>query len=302
MSKIFVDLGGTKTLIKFSSKKDFERFLKEFKKEEQEINNEHLYVIFPTIYLKDEQKFWSFFDLLNDIGEVYLIFPEPIYKEKIFSKKFQFLNGKEISFLKEKGIKEVVHDINAVLTYFASQFFKANNKRKRVAVVILGTGINAISVDYFEFKERIYLDKIYEAGHSTFVYDGKMCHCGREGCVERYLSGRYLKDELKVETISSILHIPTKKEEFHKRLAYFLSSLLISQGIDKFYLTGGLTNVIDIEMLKNFIQGVLPFNVEIEFEIEINNDPLLAVKGFEYLLKSNKNNGKSKGNGKKSKK
>ena len=288
---VYVDLGGTKTLVKFDNKKDFEKFLSLFKKEEIERNDKENYIIFHTSYLQNENKFFSFIKMLKDnFDEVNLIFPELIFNGKVYSKKFPFLNGKAVDELKNKGIDKIIQDIKALTYYYADKFFKKNNKEKKLCVVILGTGVNAIALSYWEFKEKIFLDKLYESGHLTFVYDGKMCHCGREGCFERYLSGKYLKDELKVEEITSINHIPNKKQEFHKRLAYYLSSLLISQGVDKFVLYGGLTNIIDLELLKNYITGVLPFNVEMEVDVEIDNDPLAQIKGLMLLNKSKRDN------------
>ncbi|MEO2154335.1 MAG: ROK family protein [Nanoarchaeota archaeon] len=287
MNKIFVDLGGSKTIIKFSNKETFEKFLSSFKKESIEEDKTHNYVIIPSSLINEKEKFFSFIKLLNNFGEVYLVFPEPIYKEKIYSKKFPFLNGKSINELKEKGIAFLLHDIKALATFLAYEFFKNSaNKKKKLGVVILGTGINALSLSYYEFKEGIYLDKLYEAGHSIFVYNGKMCHCGREGCVDRYLSGRYLKESLKVEEITTINHIPSKKEEFHKRLAYFLSSLIITQGIDHLVLYGGLTNLVDLVLLKNFIDGIIPFGIELEYSIEINNDKLAQIKGLIYFVEN----------------
>jgi hypothetical protein len=291
---IFIDLGGTKTLIKFQNEEQLDKFLSNFGKEELKIDRKNNYVEILTHYIKEEKKFFNFLNLLKEFDNLFLIFPEPIYKNKFYSKKFSFLNEKSVTDLEDYGVIDVIQDIKALTFYVAEEFFKnKKNFNKKVTSVILGTGINYITLDYFEFENKLFLEKIYESGHTVFEYGGKICHCGREGCAERYLGGNYLVNEFKLEDITSLNHISSKKLEFHKRLAYFLSSILISQGTDKFFLYGGLTNLIDLKVLEDFIKGTLPFNLDLEFEIEINNDPLLQIKGFEIYL-SNKINLKSK--------
>lgn len=61
-----------------------------------------------------------------------------------------------------------------------------------VVGLILGTGLGA----GFFCRGSIYRGKdssALELGHRVFVRDGKMCYCGRRGCVEQYLSGSALE-------------------------------------------------------------------------------------------------------------
>jgi len=301
---IFIDLGGTKTLIKFQNKEQLEDFLNKFDKEELKIDKKNNYIEILTHYIKEEKKFFNFLSLLKELDHLFLIFPEPVYKGKFYSKKFSFLNEKSVNELEKFGILEILQDIKALTFYTANEFFKEkNNYNKKLTSIILGTGINHITLNYFEFENLIFLDKLYESGHTIFEYNGKICHCGREGCVERYLGGKYLVQEFKLEDLSSLNHLSDKKLEFHKRLAYFLSSILISHGTDKFFIYGGLTNVVDLKILNDFVKGTLPFNIDLDFEIVLNDNPLLQIKGFEiYLEKKNTNLSKKNKNSKKSRK
>ncbi|HIQ50541.1 MAG TPA: ROK family protein [Nautiliaceae bacterium] len=292
---IFIDLGGSKTLIKFQNKDQLENFLSNFNKNELKIDKKNYYIEILTHHIKTERNFFNFLDLLSKIDNLFLIFPEPLHKRKFYSKKFDFLNGKSIDDLEKYRVLEVLQDIKALTFYFGDNFFKKNeNQNKKMTTIILGTGINYLSLDFFEFKNLLFLDKIYESGHSVFEYNGKVCHCGREGCVERYLGGKYLTQEFKLEDLSSLSHISSKKLEFHKRIAYFLSSILISHGTDNFFIYGGLTHIIDKDVLIDFVKGTLPFNMDIEFEIELNNDPLAQIKGFEIYLENKDIKKKSK--------
>lgn len=109
----------------------------------------------------------------------------------------------------------VENDANclALAEFFAS----CEGKYRYVLGVIMGTG----------FGSGLILDnKLYrgarggaaEIGHTTIVYKGRTCECGRKGCVEAYLSGpslsrRYNEISNKKRTPPEIFHLYQQKEQ-----------------------------------------------------------------------------------------
>lgn len=112
--------------------------------------------------------------------------------------------------------------------------------------IILGTGVGGgIVVDGKIFQGRN--GGAGEVGHSIFKTGGHPCYCGRDGCVEQYLSGPAIEASFVSRMYSQIEKLPTTKEVFE--LARNLDPIAIAvvsryqKDLRKFLLN--LTNIFD---------------------------------------------------------
>lgn len=59
---------------------------------------------------------------------------------------------------------------------------------RRMAMLTIGTGVGGGFVRDGELETDGYGSMAYIFGHSIIAYDGKLCNCGRRGCLEAYSS------------------------------------------------------------------------------------------------------------------
>ena len=283
---IFIDLGGTKTRILFNSKKLFNYFVDVFGEDFLIKNEKKKIIVFYSSLLKTKQKFFDFLEIFKQLNtKIFMAFPEPIYNGKIYSQKFPFLNELEVEKLKDFGVDFVVNDLKAFCYYHSSKFFsKKQNQDKILLTIQIGTGVNGVPLNYWDFKNLNFLNRIYELGHIVFDYKGKSCKCGREGCSELYISGSYLnkKTNNKVELIK---HIPSMEKEYYNKLCYFLSSLIIITGSSKIIIGGGVANLLDKEKIKENIKQLFPYKIDYDFEIELDKNDFSVLEGLKGLSK-----------------
>jgi len=280
---IFIDLGGTKVRILFPSKDKFLSFVKSFKKELLVEDKGKKLVVFPSFYIKKEKSFFNFLELLSELDEIVLAFPEPIYKNKIYSKKFPFLDGKDVKYLKKRSVVFIVNDLKAFTYFHSKKFFsKKNNSNKILLCIQIGTGVNAIALNKKDFEDLSYLDRLYESGHSTFIYNSEKCNCGRNGCAELFISGEYLK-KITNNKPEALRYLESLKDNYYKKLAYYVSSLMLITGAEKVVVGGGISKSLEKDRLSKEIKKILPYNVDLDFDLEIDVSDLSVLNGLKEL-------------------
>lgn len=83
---------------------------------------------------------------------------------------------------------------------------------RRVAIITIGTGIGGgFVVDGKLESGSIYEDASSTFGHMTIVPDGRLCTCGRKGCLEAYCSATAISEKAK-----TILETSSVKEVFER--------------------------------------------------------------------------------------
>ena len=165
----------------------------------------------------------------------------------------QCLNGQPLKELLQDELKQEVHVENDANCFaLAEATYGAGRDCRVVLGVILGTGCGAgIVVD-----RKIYtgVNKIAgEFGHHTVSFeDGRLCWCGRRGCVETYVSGsgieaQYLKKTGNRDTAKNILSSSREeacnlKREFYEVLGVSLGNVCNILDPEIIVIGGGLSN------------------------------------------------------------
>ncbi len=95
------------------------------------------------------------------------------------------------SIIREKfSIKTIVENDATVATIGEANFGEGRGTNK-FTLLTLGTGIGGGF-----YNQGKVLDIPMEVGHMTINYQGKLCSCGNNGCLEMYASGRAIRDSL----------------------------------------------------------------------------------------------------------
>jgi len=117
--------------------------------------------------------------------------------------------------------------------------------------IIMGTGVGGgivINGTLHKGKTNI----AGEWGHHTLRPDGNECYCGKQGCVETYISGpalekRWLEITGKKESLQSIVPIASSsaqwKEEFLENFGISLANVIDILDPDVIVLGGGVSNI-----------------------------------------------------------
>ena len=94
-----------------------------------------------------------------------------------------------------------------------------------------------------------------EIGHIIYPGNTKECSCGKVGCVETILSGRYLKENIYGKEGKEVYK---KIREYSKVMAWFIDTLKATLDFDKCYLGGVLPNYGDefLENIKNSFKQI----------------------------------------------
>ena len=165
----------------------------------------------------------------------------------------QCLNGQPLKELLQDELKQDVHIENDANCFALAEATYGAGRHCRVVLgVILGTGCGAgIIVDR---KIHIGINKIAgEFGHHTVSFEnGRLCWCGRRGCVETYVSGsgieaQYLKETGYRDTAKNILSSSCEaahnlKQEFYKVLGVSLGNVCNILDPEIIVIGGGLSN------------------------------------------------------------
>lgn len=102
----------------------------------------------------------------------------------------------------------ITNDANAAA--LAEYHFGAAKNYDSCVMFTLGTGVGGAYIEHGRILEG-YLGKGAELGHATLVLDGIPCTCGRNGCIERYVSATALimqtKDAMEKDKNSKLWEI-----------------------------------------------------------------------------------------------
>lgn len=256
---IALDIGGTKTLVKFSSKKRMENFLSEANFTMGHIDSENRYCTFSTSAISREKEFYHFVSLLNSIdSEVISTFPGIVRMEygneirfRVYSKRFPFLMGKYLDF------DFVLNDAPAFTYFHAKSYFRDKGNIDKILLgVVVGTGINACYMNFWDFKRLTFINRFFEAGHVKFK-GNDVCFCGRRGCAELYVSGKFL-ERIGEGNPTIVFSREELKDTFYNNLAEFLVSLIITVSPHEVVLGGRVSWNLDMVELKEKVEDRFP--------------------------------------------
>ncbi len=284
---IALDIGGTKTAIFFSEKKNILSFENEWKNEIIEINKKQKYCVIPTFFKENEENFNGFISFLKSLDEeVISTFPGIVKMEKergewkfrVFSKKLPFLKGRYVD------VNFAVNDVYAFAYYHAKKFFKdPDNRAKTILSIQIGTGVNAVHMNYYDYKQLIFLRKIFEAGHITMRQGKDACFCGRKGCAELYVSGKFL-EKLGNGNPAAVFKDASLKREYYANLSLYVSSLVILFSPDKIVFGGSVAKSLDTALLHKLVEESFPhFRIHLNIEYEKDPSPLSNLRGLVSL-------------------
>ena len=284
---IALDIGGTKTSIFFSTRRNFLSFKREWKERILETNEKQKYCIIPTFFRESKKNFSMLFSFLKSLDEeVISTFPGIVrmerkggkWKFRVFSKKLPFLTGKCMN------VNFAVNDVYAFAYYHARKFFKnPANRGKTILSIQIGTGVNAVHMNYYDYEQLLFLKKIFEAGHVTMRQGKERCFCGRRGCAELYVSGKFL-EKLGNGNPAAVFKDASLKREYYANLSLYVSSLVILFSPDKIVLGGGVAKSLEPELLHKFVEESFPhFRIPLHIEYEVDPSPLSNLKGLVYL-------------------
>lgn len=280
---IALDIGGTKTLVWFSCKRKMEEFLRRFWFDFKKISYEEKFCIFDTRLIGEEESFFRFVSLIKDIdGKVISTFPGIVRMEldekprfRVFSKRFPFLIGKYLDF------DFVLNDAPAFTYYHASNFFRrSENRDKTLLGIVIGTGINASYMNYWDFKRLNFINRFFEAGHVPFDRSGRACFCGRSGCAELYVSGKYLEELGKGDPRVVFLD-DELRERYYSNLADYITSLIVTISPHEIVFGGSVSKDLDLEILKQLIEHNFPHSkIDLGISFRKDQNVLSNVKGL----------------------
>lgn len=123
-------------------------------------------------------------------------------------------------------------------------------------------------------------DKGAEFGHMCIVPNGKRCNCGKNGCLEAYLSSRRFKQELAMDTSEFFMHLKSGDEACEKIWDEMLFHLAVAinnlrMAFDSDIILGGTVAegiVNNLDYLKDLVKSLNPFGEESDY-IYIADNP-----------------------------
>jgi len=277
---IAIDIGGTKTLIMFSSRNKMKYFLDETDFEVMNANPGEKYCTISTSSITNEVNFHRFVSVLKSIDEeIISTFPGIVRVEygrevryKVYSQRFPFLMGKYLDF------DFALNDAPAFTYFHAADFFKRKeNEEKTIMGIVIG--INACHMNLWDFKRLTFINRIFEAGHIRFDGNEK-CFCGRRGCAELHVSGKFL-EKIGKGNPERVFSDENLMDLFYRNVSDFFISLIITVSPHEIVIGGSVSKSIDAGILKEKIESNLP-HCSLDTGIRIRRDisPLSHVKGL----------------------
>jgi glucokinase len=239
-----IDIGGT--YIKYASK----------------LNGE---IIKDKIYVRDIVENGNLEEFINKLKSLIKNYnPDRIgiaVAGLVDKKEGKITNSPNLKFLENLPLKEILENFtkkpvyvenDASLAALGEYRYGAGKGKNIVLCLTLGTGLGGGAVINGQLLTGV-SGSAMEVGHTTIVKNGWLCHCGRKGCLEAYVSSYGLEriyfmhthkfldskeiiaeaNEGKVEAINSI-------EEFSKYLSIGLMNLTHLFNPDCIILSGGI--------------------------------------------------------------
>jgi fructokinase len=244
--KLGIDLGGTKTeaILLDENLKTIQR------KRVQTPQNDYHKILNTIISLST--------DLLQNIEDysIGICTPGTISKKTglIKNSNTQCLIGKPLKEdLENKLNKKISMENDANCFAIAESTMGAAKEFDVVFGVIMGTGVGGgIVIDGKIHHGRTNIAG--EWGHNTLHQNGNDCYCGKQGCVETYISGPSLEKRWKEltgklqnipEIIQNLENLNAKqwKDEFLENFGFGLSNVIDILDPDAIVLGGGLSNI-----------------------------------------------------------
>ena len=246
MHKLGVDLGGTKTEVIL-----LDQNLNTVKRKRVPTPQNDYLKILNTIHSLTT-------DILDDIEDctIGICTPGAISKKTGFIKNSntQCLIGKPFKDdLENKFDKKISIENDANCFAMAEANMGAAKGSDIVFGVIMGTGVGGGIVIHGKIHQGR-TNIAGEWGHHTLHQNGNNCYCGKQGCVETYLSGPALEKRWKELTgksqnmpeIIKNLENPNArkwKDEFLENFGFGLANVIDILDPDAIVLGGGLSNV-----------------------------------------------------------
>ena len=147
---------------------------------------------------------------------------------------------------------EVDNDVNT--TTLGELHFGNVTSVRDLACIVIGTGVGIGIVLNGEIFR-----KAHELGHMIVKFDGPMCKCGRQGCVEAFISGTGISNNyyrLTEETISAKMIFNKSQDndpnamkvvdDFVNAFGSAMANIVLSFFITDFIITGGVARSLDV--------------------------------------------------------
>ena len=286
---IALDIGGTKTLVWFSNRKRMEKFVSENEFDLKMVDFRRKYCTFETNIIIRENDFYRFIYRLKSLdNRIISTFPGIVKMElnkkprfRVFSKRFPFLIGRYLDF------DFIINDALAFTYHHALNFFNTKeNRDKTLLGVVIGTGVNAAYMNYWDFKRLNFINRFFEAGHLSFDRSSNPCFCGRSGCAELYLSGKYL-EELGRGDPKSVFLKDEIKGKYYYCLADYIISLIVTISPHEIVFGGSVSKDLNLKELKQMVENNFPHS-RIRLDINFRKDVsvLSNVKGLIDIYRS----------------
>lgn len=155
----------------------------------------------------------------------------------------------------EKGINlpvRITNDANAAA--LGEAVFGAGKKYQNMVMITLGTGVGGgVVIDGKLFEGN--LGKGAELGHTTLVYNGLPCGCGRRGCFEQYASAtaliRITEEKMEQNKDSLMWEVKEKEGKVNGKVAFTAAKMgdkAANEVVDQYveYLSEGLLNICNV--------------------------------------------------------
>lgn len=247
--RIGIDLGGTKIEIAIIDQNNVILFRERIATESQK-GSDHIINQIIKLY-KEATDFIN-----NQPHEVGVGSPGSLSKENqlLRNSNTVCLNGLPIKDLIEEGLQQPITLVNDANCFaFAEAIFGAGKNYDVVFGVIMGTGCGGGFVFNNHLREGPQMLS-GEWGHTVINKDGPECYCGKQGCVETYISGSGLENILKANNILSYTaeNFLNKKsfnddeaqilKDFYGNFGLALANIINTIDPDIIVLGGGLSN------------------------------------------------------------
>ncbi len=245
MKSLGIDIGGT--FLKYVYEKEENEFLKE------------------KIYIKDIIQSGNREELIKttkELVERYRPKTLGIAIAGLIDKKTGLItNSPNIKPLEHFPIKEELEKLlnipvfvenDATLAAYGEYLYGGGRNSEILICLTLGTGLGGGAVIEGNLLTGV-SGSAMEIGHMTIDKNGWLCHCGRKGCLEAYVSSYGLE---RIYFFKTDRHIPSSEiillanegkteamealEEFSEYLSYGLMSILHIFNPDKILLSGGI--------------------------------------------------------------
>lgn len=149
----------------------------------------------------------------------------------LFSPQLRWENVQLANYLREKtGYDTIIENIIKAKALAENTYGLAKNK-KLVAFVHFGSGVGSALI----MNSKIYrgvTNSAGEIGHTTIDPNGRLCDCGRRGCLQTYITEHALMQEARtIKNISSIHEIYDASDNNEKWAQEILNKLYIYMSI-----------------------------------------------------------------------